>query len=151
MKNVKICLYFHTYIYLFLTRNIFLTFVFERVLFLARPQTLRRTENMVTIDAFNVTEMTITNKTSYGFPREELLTNFFREKIQLILWPSASSHNTNNKAENLKLTRATSRVPSKRYSFSCSDTLSFTCMTSMTWILWKCLLHHYIWIHARII
>ena len=87
---------------------------------------------MVTIDAFNVTEMTITNKTSYGFPREELLTNFFWEKIQLILWPSASSHNTKNKAENLKLTRATSRVPSKRYSFSCSDTLSFTCMTSMT-------------------
>ena len=122
----------YIYVYLFLTRNIFLTFVFERVLFLARPQTLRRTENMVTIDAFNVTEMTITNKTSYGFPREELLTNFFREKIQLILWPSASSHNTNNKAENLKLTRATSHVPSKRYSFSCSDTLSFTCMTSMT-------------------
>ena len=72
-----VCTFISTYIYLFLTRNIFLTFVFERVLFLARPQTLRRTENMVTIDAFNVTEMTITNKTSYGFPREELLTNFF--------------------------------------------------------------------------
>jgi len=56
-------------------------FVFERVLFLARPQTLRRTENMVTIDAFNVTEMTITNKTSYGFPREELLTNFLEKKF----------------------------------------------------------------------
>ena len=64
-----------------LSRTNFLTLAFEQVLFLARPQTLRRTENMVTIDAFNVTEMTITNKTSYGFPREELLTNFFGKKF----------------------------------------------------------------------
>jgi len=32
---------------------------------------------MVTIDAFNVTELNITNKTSYGFPREELFNEFF--------------------------------------------------------------------------
>ena len=57
-------------------------FAFEQVLFLARPQTLRRTENMLTIiDALNVTGINITNKTSYGFPREELLMNFFGKKF----------------------------------------------------------------------
>ena len=67
----------------FLDDNCLFRFVFERVLFQGRPQTLQWTENMVAIDAFNVTAMTITNKTSWNKQKKKKKLFFwsFKEKI----------------------------------------------------------------------